>query len=101
MIGLTIDMKRELSHAGRVDLQVDHLEAAVITCWEQLDTRWYPRAAYRVWRDQEDDEARGYQDRAANAHVSHSDSSHDKIIRLGAICSTNYIKSRFLAKANQ
>ncbi|GBN92398.1 hypothetical protein AVEN_14430-1 [Araneus ventricosus] len=61
-------------------------------------TRWYPRAAYRFWSDQEDDEARGSKDRAANARGSRSDSFHDTIrCRVQVV---PQIISRRLAEAN-
>ncbi|GBO43232.1 hypothetical protein AVEN_256994-1 [Araneus ventricosus] len=56
-------------------------------------TSWYPRAAYRVWSDQEDDEAIGSKDRAASARGYHSDSFDDTIICRGANCSTNHFQT--------
>ncbi|GBO13573.1 hypothetical protein AVEN_195405-1 [Araneus ventricosus] len=64
----------------------------------EVDTRWYPRVAYREWRYQENDEARGSKDRVVSALGSHSDSFHDAIRCRGASCST--IISRRLAEAN-
>ncbi|GBN17919.1 hypothetical protein AVEN_222394-1 [Araneus ventricosus] len=58
-----------------------------------VGTGLYPRAAYWVWRDQEDDEARGSKDRAASARGSHSDSFHDTIRCRGASCSTNHFQT--------
>ncbi|GBM17218.1 hypothetical protein AVEN_223770-1 [Araneus ventricosus] len=49
-----------------------------------VDTRWYPRAAFRVWSDQEDDEA--------SARGSHSESFHDTIRFWGASCSINHFQ---------
>ncbi|GBN51364.1 hypothetical protein AVEN_36195-1 [Araneus ventricosus] len=58
-----------------------------------VDTRWYPRAVYRVWSNQEDDETRGSKNRAARARGSHSDSLHDTIRCRGSSCSTNHFQT--------
>ncbi|GBM34243.1 hypothetical protein AVEN_60583-1 [Araneus ventricosus] len=57
-----------------------------------VDTRWYPRAAYRVRSDQEDDDARGSKDRAASARGSHSESFHDTMTCRGASCSIKHFQ---------
>ncbi|GBM08917.1 hypothetical protein AVEN_57460-1 [Araneus ventricosus] len=68
-----------------------------------VDTRWYLRAAYRVWSDQEDDEARGSKDSVVSARGSHSDSFHDTIRCRGASVFTNHFQkfcgSEFLIQA--
>ncbi|GBL83689.1 hypothetical protein AVEN_132616-1 [Araneus ventricosus] len=57
-----------------------------------VDTRWYLRAAYRVWSDQEDDEARESKDSVVRARGSHSDSFHDTIRCRGASGFTNHFQ---------
>ncbi|GBO13375.1 hypothetical protein AVEN_47162-1 [Araneus ventricosus] len=58
-----------------------------------VNTRWYLCAAYRVWSDQEDDEARGSKDRVSSARRSHSDSFHDIIRCSGASGFTHHFQT--------
>ncbi|GBN48793.1 hypothetical protein AVEN_225720-1 [Araneus ventricosus] len=61
--------------------------------FDAVVTSWYPRAAYRVWSDQEDDEEIGSKDRAASTRGYHSDSFHDTIRCRGASCFTNQFQT--------
>ncbi|GBO06976.1 hypothetical protein AVEN_151745-1 [Araneus ventricosus] len=58
-----------------------------------VNTRWCLCVAYRVWSDQENDEARGSKDRVASARGSHSDSFHDTIRCRGASGFTHHFQT--------
>ncbi|GFW24171.1 piggyBac transposable element-derived protein 4 [Trichonephila clavipes] len=65
---------------------------------ETVDTRRYPRAANRVWSDQEDHEERGSKDRASSTCGPHSDSFNDTSRRRRSNCPTNNFQT--LEEAN-
>ncbi|GBN72753.1 hypothetical protein AVEN_40385-1 [Araneus ventricosus] len=90
-----IGMKTVGWSTRRVGHQVGHRSFGV--CSQNMlgavDTRLYPRAMYRVWSNQEDDETRGSKNRAGRARGSHSDSLHDTIRCRDASCSINHFQT--------
>ncbi|GFW88839.1 hypothetical protein TNCV_2682731 [Trichonephila clavipes] len=64
-----------------------------------VDTRRYPHTENRVWRDQEDHEERGSNDRAASTCGPHSDSFNNSSRRRRSNCSTNNFQTPCRSKS--